>query len=99
MRKLNKKRGNKVKSARRTRKGNQEYKSIEEGSQKAEQELETAIDRAIKTCISEHVLEDFFRNRGKEVKEAMMLEMMLERKEKLIREEECREGYDKGEEA
>lgn len=33
-----------------------------------EMELDKALERAISECIKEHVLEDFFRERGGEVK-------------------------------
>ena len=42
----------------------------------------------MKTCIEEHILEDFFRTRGDEVRKVMQFDMRWERREQLIREEE-----------
>ncbi len=54
--------------------------------------IEEAIDDAIKDCIQNHILEDFFRKRKDEVREAMYLEYTWEKREKLIRKEEYEDG-------
>ena len=51
----------------------------------------------METCISEHILEDFFKTRGDEVRKVMQFDMRWERREKLIREEEYDVGYAAGE--
>lgn len=58
--------------------------------------LDTAVSRAMETCILEHILEDFFKTRGDEVRKVMHFDMTWERREELIREEERAEGRAEG---
>ena len=59
--------------------------------------LDDAVVHAMGICISEHILEDFFKTRGDEVRKVMQFDMRWERREKLIREEEYDVGYAAGE--
>ena len=59
--------------------------------------LDAAVSHAMETCISEHILEDFFKTRGDEVRKVMHFDMTWERREGLIREEERAEGRSEGE--
>ena len=59
--------------------------------------LDDAVSRAMEDCISEHILEDFFKARGEEVRKVMHFDMTWERREGLIREEERAEGRSEGE--
>ena len=63
--------------------------------------LDDALTRAMEDCMSRHILEDFFRTRGDEVRKVMHFDMTWERREGLIREEEraegCAEGRSEGE--
>ncbi|MDO5127473.1 MAG: hypothetical protein Q4D54_06980, partial [Eubacteriales bacterium] len=59
-------------------------------------DIETAIDIAIKECIAEHVLEDFLSEKGNEVKQVAALDYTFERREKLFRAEEREEGIKEG---
>ena len=54
--------------------------------------LEEAVDSAIKDCIDNHVLEDFFKNRKDEVKKMTHLDYTWEKRERLIRMEEYADG-------
>lgn len=49
--------------------------------------LEEALDHAINSCISEHILEDFLRKNRAEVKRVSMLDYTFERRIKLAEEE------------
>ena len=60
------------------------------------EDLDTAVVHAMKVCIEEHVLEDFFRTRGDEVRKVMQFDMRWERREQLIREEERQQGESRG---
>ena len=55
-------------------------------------DLETAIRTAIKDCIDNHILEDFFRENVEKVVKVMVLDYTWERREELIREEEYEDG-------
>ena len=59
--------------------------------------LDDAVSHAMEDCISEHILEDFFKTRGDEVRKVMHFDMTWERREGLIREEERAEGRSEGE--
>lgn len=59
-------------------------------------DISTAIDIAIKECISEHVLEDFLINRGNEVRQVAALDYTFERRIQLIRAEVEAEGRAEG---
>ena len=50
--------------------------------------LEEAVDSAINDCITNHILEDFFRSRKDEVKKMTHLDYTWEKRERLIRMEE-----------
>ena len=54
--------------------------------------IEEAIDDAIKDCIQNHILEDFFRSRKDEVRKVTHLDYTWEKREKLIRKEEYEDG-------
>ena len=56
------------------------------------EELDDALTHAMEDCVSEHILEDFFKTRGDEVRKVMHFDMTWERREGLIREEERAEG-------
>ena len=58
--------------------------------------LDAAVRHAMEACISEHILEEFFRTRGDEVRKVMHFDMTWERREGLIREEERAEGRMEG---
>jgi len=49
--------------------------------------LDEALDRAIDSCIADHILKDFLRERRGEVKRAMTLDYTFERRLQLAREE------------
>ena len=61
-------------------------------NQRQEMNLEEAVDSAIKDCIDNHVLEDFFKNRRDEVKKMTHLDYTWEKRERLIRMEEYADG-------
>ena len=50
--------------------------------------MNEAVDDAIKDCIQNHVLEEFFRNRKDEVRKMTHLDYTWEKRERLIRKEE-----------
>ncbi|MBC5665457.1 hypothetical protein H8S07_09235 [Dorea sp. NSJ-36] len=54
--------------------------------------LEEAVDSAIKDCIDNHILEDFFRRRKDDVKKMTHLDYTWEKRERLIRMEEYADG-------
>ena len=54
--------------------------------------LEEAVDSAINDCITNHILEDFFRSRKDEVKKMTHLDYTWEKRERLIRMEEYADG-------
>jgi len=62
------------------------------------EDMDTAVKHAMQSCISEHILEDFFKARGDEVRKVMQFDMRWERREQLIREEERAEGRAEGRE-
>ncbi len=55
-----------------------------------------AVDLAIRDCIENHILEEFFRSRGDEVRKVTELDFTWERREELIRIEEREEGRAEG---
>ena len=61
-------------------------------NQRQEMNLEEAVDSAIKDCIDNHVLEDFFRRRKDDVKKMTHLDYTWEKRERLIRMEEYADG-------
>ena len=60
-------------------------------------DLEDAIREAIDYCITNHVMEDFFRENRDEVMKNMLLDYTWERREELIRAEEYEDGLAEGE--
>lgn len=54
------------------------------------------IRTAIKDCIDNHILEDFFRENVEKVVKVMVLDYTWERREELIREEEYEDGKQAG---
>ena len=58
--------------------------------------LENALDQAIKECIEEHVLEDFFRQHGDEVKKMTVLDFTFERRIELEKRDARAEGEEYG---
>ncbi|MCD8150463.1 MAG: hypothetical protein LUE92_13100 [Clostridiales bacterium] len=54
---------------------------------KTQYPLEEALDCAIDSCVADHILEDFLRERRGEVKRAMTLDYTIERRLQLAREE------------
>ena len=59
-------------------------------NQRQEMNLEEAVDSAIKDCIDNHVLEDFFKNRRDEVKKMTHLDytwesMQMEKRKECVR--------------
>ena len=60
-------------------------------------DLENAIREAIDYCITNHVMEDFFRENRDEVMKNMLLDYTWERREELIRAEEYEDGLAEGE--
>ena len=54
--------------------------------------LEEAVDDSIEDCISNHILKEFFEKRKDEVKKVTHLDYTWEKREKLIRQEEYKEG-------
>jgi hypothetical protein len=60
------------------------------------EDLTQAIETAIDDCISNHVLEDFFRSRRAEVIKMTQLDYTWERREELIRAEERQEAMELG---
>ena len=60
-------------------------------------DLEDAIREAIDYCITNHVMEDFFRGNRDEVMKNMLLDYTWERREELIRAEEYEDGLVEGE--
>jgi hypothetical protein len=60
------------------------------------QNLTQAIEKSIDNCISNHILEDFFRERRTEVIKVVELDYTWERREELIRQEEYEEGLKAG---
>lgn len=54
------------------------------------------IRTAIKDCIDNHILEDFFRENVEKVVKVMVLDYTWERREALIREEEYEDGKQAG---
>ena len=63
-----------------------------ERKQRVQMNMNEAVDDAIKDCIQNHVLEEFFRNRKDEVRKMTHLDYTWERREKLIRKEEYEDG-------
>ena len=61
-------------------------------NQRQEMNLEEAVDSAIKDCIDNHILEDFFRRRKDDVKKMTHLDYTWEKRERLIRMEEYADG-------
>lgn len=59
--------------------------------------LKDALDEAVKECIEEHVLEEFFRERGNEVKRVEVLDFTFERRIELERRDARLEGEACGE--
>lgn len=59
-------------------------------------DLETAIRTAVRDCIENHILEDFFRKNVEKVVKVMVLDYTWERREELIREEEYEDGKQAG---
>ena len=59
--------------------------------------LKDALDEAVKECIDEHVLEEFFRERGDEVKRMEVLDFTFERRIELERRDARLEGEACGE--
>ena len=59
--------------------------------------LEDAIREAIDYCVTNHVMEDFFRENRDEVMKNMLLDYTWERREELIRAEEYEDGLVIGE--
>ena len=59
-------------------------------------DLENAIREAIDYCITNHVMEDFFRENREEVMKNMLLDYTWERREELIRAEEYEDGLAEG---
>lgn len=49
--------------------------------------LNAALDKAVSECIEEHVLEEFFRERGSEVKKVTELDFTFERRLEFAEEE------------
>jgi hypothetical protein len=60
------------------------------------QNLTQAIEKSIDDCISNHILEDFFRERRTEVIKVVELDYTWERREEIIRQEEYEEGLKAG---
>ena len=61
-----------------------------------QENLETAIERAIDDCIENHILEEFLKSRRGEVVKVTQLDYTWERREELIRKEEYEEGLELG---
>ena len=61
-------------------------------NQKKGMNLEEAVDDSIEDCISNHILKEFFEKRKDEVKKVTHLDYTWEKREKLIRQEEYKEG-------
>ena len=61
-----------------------------------QENLETAIERAIDDCIKNHILEEFLKSRRGEVVKVVQLDYTWERREELIRKEEYEEGLELG---
>ena len=61
-----------------------------------QENLETAIERAIDDCIKNHILEEFLKSRRGEVVKVVQLDYTWERREELIRREEYEEGLEVG---
>lgn len=59
--------------------------------------LKDALDKAVKECIEEHVLEKFFRKRGDEVKKVTVLDFTFERRIELATRDALLEGEARGE--
>ena len=55
-----------------------------------------AVETAIDECIREHILEDFFLARKDEVMKMTQLDYTWEKREKMIRKEEFKDGEEKG---
>ncbi|MBR6159164.1 MAG: hypothetical protein IKQ40_02590 [Lachnospiraceae bacterium] len=73
------------------------YTTFVENVRKNEVEgVENPIEKAIDYCIANHILEDFFRKRKREVLNAMTIDMTFEVREGLIREEEHELGRIEG---
>ena len=65
-----------------------EYTQFVEAVRKNESEgIDNPIEKAIEYCISNHILEKFLRERGKEVYNAMTLDMTFERRQEIWQEE------------
>ena len=76
------------------------YCTFVEKVRKCEQEgmtLMDALDKAVKECIDEHVLEEFFRERGDEVKKVTVLDFTFERRIELATRDAMLEGEARGE--
>ena len=65
-------------------------------NQRQEMNLEEAVDNAIRDCIDNHILEDFFKSRKDEVKKMTHLDYTWEKRERLIRMEEYADGKAEG---
>ena len=60
------------------------------------EKAEHPIEDAIKWCIENNILKDFFIERGQEVLKAMTIDMTWEHREELIRRDEREEGREEG---
>ena len=63
-----------------------------------EMKEEHPIEEAIKWCISNEILKEFFSKRGQEVLKAMTIDMTWEHREEIIRRDERAEGREEGRE-
>ena len=70
----------------------EKVRSYQRQGRKVEEAVETAIDE----CIREHILEDFFLARKDEVMKMTQLDYTWEKREKMIRKEEFKDGEEKG---
>ena len=64
--------------------------------QRQARKVEEAVETAIDECIREHILEDFFLARKDEVMKMTQLDYTWEKREKMIRKEEFKDGEEKG---
>lgn len=75
----------------------EEYTIFIETVRKYESEKdEHPVERAIRDCIRDHILEKFLRERGAEVINVMTIDMTFEAREKLFRAEEHEDGRKEG---
>lgn len=61
-------------------------------------DVETAVDQAVKECISNKILEDFLTSHRAEVKDMILTEYDHEKTMQMIRDEAIREGLEEGRE-